>query len=199
MPQSSDKIADLIGSRICHDLISPIGAVANGLELLELSGVPQSPQLSLVAQSASNASARIRLFRLAFGDSSAGQIVSATETGAILDAIYAESRTNVTWQVEGDHPRIDIKMALLAVLCAEQALVTGGTIKITERDGAWHMTAQAPRLAPEPELWAILQNGAADAEVSPSAVQFLLLPELVRRTRREIAVQLTKTSIEMTF
>ena len=50
MGYSNINIAALIGSRICHDLISPIGAINNGLELLTMTGVAQSPELALIAQ-----------------------------------------------------------------------------------------------------------------------------------------------------
>ena len=66
MDQHIDNLAALIGSRICHDLISPIGAVTNGLELMSMAG-GTGPELELVNESAANANARIRLFRLAFG------------------------------------------------------------------------------------------------------------------------------------
>lgn len=63
MGQSNINLAALIGSRICHDLISPIGAINNGLELLGMSDTPEGPELELISESVGNASARIRFFR----------------------------------------------------------------------------------------------------------------------------------------
>ena len=60
-------LAALLGSRICHDLISPIGAIGNGVELLMMEGGTPSPELVLIAESVAAANARIRFFRLAFG------------------------------------------------------------------------------------------------------------------------------------
>ena len=62
-----EDLTALVGSRICHDLISPLGAIGNGLELLQLSGLPQGPEWALIAESVENASARIRFFRIAYG------------------------------------------------------------------------------------------------------------------------------------
>jgi histidine phosphotransferase ChpT len=77
-------LAALVGARICHDLISPIGAIGNGMELLALSGVPPSPELELIEDSLRNAMARVQFFRIAFGAAEAGQVVSRSE---ILDTL----------------------------------------------------------------------------------------------------------------
>ena len=57
-------IAALVGSRICHDLISPIGAIGNGVELIGLTENTSSPELALISESVDNANARIRFFRV---------------------------------------------------------------------------------------------------------------------------------------
>lgn len=63
MGQSDLNLAALIGSRICHDLISPIGAINNGLELLGMSGNRmEGPEIDLIGQSVQNASARASAF-----------------------------------------------------------------------------------------------------------------------------------------
>ena len=122
MPHHSDSLATLIGSRICHDLISPIGAITNGLELLELSGAAQSPELALVVQSVADARARIQLFRLAFGVASAGQMTGGDEVSTILAAAYKDSRIAICAFPAGDHSRAEVRAVLLAILCAEQAI-----------------------------------------------------------------------------
>ena len=73
MSQTNVNLSALIGSRICHDLISPIGAINNGLELLGMSGNTPGPEMELIHDSVGNASARIRYFRVAFG--AAGGII----------------------------------------------------------------------------------------------------------------------------
>lgn len=66
MPNTPD-IAALVSARICHDLISPIGAIGNGVELLMLDKAAASPEMDLISESVTQASARIRFFRLAYG------------------------------------------------------------------------------------------------------------------------------------
>ena len=83
MIQSASHLASLIGSRICHDLISPIGAIHNGLELISLSGAVQhEAEISLITQSCQNAASRIKFFRVAFGVSGSDRQLS---TDTLLD------------------------------------------------------------------------------------------------------------------
>jgi hypothetical protein len=84
-------LSSLIVSRICHDLISPIGAINNGLELVELNGAQVSPEMSLIEQSCAAATARIQFFRLAYSKALDGQIISNRETVQIINrAIQSE-------------------------------------------------------------------------------------------------------------
>ncbi|WP_448326291.1 hypothetical protein [Sulfitobacter sp. M13] len=96
MAETDTDFAALIGSRICHDLISPVGAINNGLELLLMSGMNMSPEVALIDESVRNASARLRFFRVAFG-SGTTQPVAAQETTDILRDLYAQSKWEVIW------------------------------------------------------------------------------------------------------
>ena len=85
MIQSASHLASLIGSRICHELISPIGAIHNGLELISLSGpVQHEAEISLITQSCQNAASRIKFFRVAFGVSGSDRRLS---TDTLLDIL----------------------------------------------------------------------------------------------------------------
>ncbi|MEQ8899407.1 MAG: histidine phosphotransferase family protein [Roseovarius sp.] len=199
MPHPSDKIASLIGSRICHDLISPVGAVANGLELLELSGLPKSPEFSLVAESAGHASARIQYFRLAFGDAEPEQAISGQAVADILAAVYEAGRIEIDWQASGDFSRPGVKAALLALMCVEQALVAGGRIVVSREGARWHLRAEAERLAPDPALWDLLNGAPGPEAVPPAAVQFLLLPHVLGENSANINFQATDKVVEISF
>lgn len=179
MSLDSNSLAALIGSRICHDLISPIGAVNNGLELLELSGQAKSPELALVAQSVADANARIRFFRLAFGVASPDQMTGAEEVNTILDGLYADTRITTSGLPEGSYPRAEVRAVLLALLCVEQAIPYGGALDIAKTDAGWTITATSDRLSPDPEMWAYLQGSRTDVRPAPAAVQFALLPQIL--------------------
>lgn len=175
MPHPDLTLASLVGSRICHDLISPVGAIHNGLELIAMGGPIDTPELRLISDSVDNASARIKFFRVAFGVASAEQVIGASEIGKVIGGVYGEGRHKADWQGTGDVPRAEVQAIYLGLLCLESALPQGGMITVTGQSGAWTLTATGPRLAPDPECWAVL-DGAAPEGLRPSHVQYALLP-----------------------
>lgn len=179
MSHDTSSLATMIGSRICHDLISPLGAVNNGLELMQLANMPQSPEMSLIAQSVTYANARIRFFRLAFGMASEDQMTGAEEVNAILRDLQIDGRLRISAFPKGVHPRGQVRAILLAILCAEQAIPYGGQITITAQNGTWSVTAQGDRMKPDPELWSLLNGADLSQSLTPAAVQFAILPDLL--------------------
>lgn len=174
MTHTSPDIAALIGSRICHDLISPVGAIANGLELMTLSGVEAGPEFSLVDDSARGANARIRFFRMAFGKASRDQMVGAAELLGILEAIYTGPQM-LDWQISEPLPRPLARMVFLALLCLERTIPRGGTLAATGGPEALVLRAEADALTIQGAHWDILQTGIAPEDLPPAQVQFPLL------------------------
>ena len=125
--RSSDLVA-LIGSRICHDLISPIGAIGNGIELIGLTSSGGGPEMALISESVSNAQARIRFYRVAFGAGNAGQNVTGAEASEILRDVYGAGRVSIAWEPCGEIRRPEAKLAFLLVQCLESAMPQGGRI-----------------------------------------------------------------------
>ena len=178
--------AALIGSRICHDLISPLGAIGNGVELLEMSEAGTGPEVALISESVANANARIRFFRIAYGTAGGGGTVAAGEIRSILAAITAGSRLKIDWHLAGDVPRPMAKLAFLALQCLETALAWGGEITVDARDGDWRAKAKAARLNVDAALWANLTAAAPDPAIAPAQVQFALLPVEARAQGRSL-------------
>ncbi|MEO3414152.1 histidine phosphotransferase family protein [Roseovarius sp. CAU 1744] len=199
MTDHTANVAALIGSRICHDLISPVGAVTNGLELLAMSGVGDSPELSLVNSSAADASARIRLFRLAFGTASDGQSTSCDELQRVLADHYADGRINLRFHPTEDPSRKIAKAVVLAVLCVEQSLPVGGVIDISADGDSWNITGTSERIRERAPLWAGLQGDAPLDDLAPADVQFLLLRVLLESLDRRGAVASTTEKVSLTF
>ena len=110
------NLSALIGSRICHDLISPIGAINNGLELLGMSGDQSGPEMDLIQESVGNASARIRYFRVAFG-AAGEQTMGRSEITSILGDVVSGARLDVAWGPMDAQPRSEVRLAFLALLC----------------------------------------------------------------------------------
>lgn len=190
MPYHNHNIAALTASRICHDLISPIGAVANGLELIELAGTADGPEMALVRQSAAHANARIRMYRLAFGTASDTQMVTPDEVRSILSAIYDGTRITCESSLRTALPRNMAQAVLLAVLCAEHALGVGGQLHIHEAGPHWHIDARSDRLRSDPALWGLLTHQPVQDAIAPSAVQFALLPMVLSDMGKTCAYRL---------
>jgi hypothetical protein len=127
---ASPDLSALIASRIVHDLTSPLGAVGNGLEMLELSGTPAGPEIDLIAQSVALAKARLRFLRLAFGAAAPGQLVSGSEIAAALSGPVGAARLAIDWQPADGAERTLVKLAFLSLMCLESAMPFGGSVTV---------------------------------------------------------------------
>lgn len=197
--QDKPDIAALLGSRICHDLISPIGAIGNGVELLLMEGASRGPEMALISESVSHASARIRFFRVAFGGSNSDQRIGRPEVSAILAELSHGGRIEMEWLAPADLPRREVKLAFLLILCLETALSHGGRITVERTESRWTVTGRAPRLRVDPTLWEVLSNPNASADIGPAQVHFLLVPEEVARQHRRLTAELSATEIRLSF
>ena len=198
MQQTSANLATLIGSRICHDLISPIGAINNGLELLGLTGGAQGPEMDLISDSVEHAEARIRFFRIAYG-ASGDQMMGQAEVVSILDDIGRGRRLVSQWQPAEPQARAEVRLAFLALQCCESALPYGGTVKFMVENSDWTVVGTAEKLKFDAGLWAGLSCAKSHAEITPALVQFALLPVIADELNRKIKVVQTETQITLRF
>lgn len=196
MAVDNEDLPALIGSRICHDLISPIGAINNGLELLGMSGQVSGPEMELISDSVTNANARIRFFRIAFG-AAGDQQMGRAEIVSVLDDISKGGRLAFQWAPLEGASRSEVRMALLAALCLESALPYGGTVTVLCADGHWTVIGEGRKVNMDEALWARLTDKTAEIEVTPAQVQFALLPLAAEQAGRNIRVDpmLEKISI----
>lgn len=195
----SPALNALIASRMCHDLSSPLGAIANGLELLEMSGLGGSPEMDLIAESVAHANARVRFFRLAYGVASPHQFVQASEVAATLGALSRGGRLSYEWQAGGDLPRPEVQAAFLLIQCLECALPLGGRIVVAREEAAWTVEAQAQRLRVDEPIWAALSDPAATPPEKPALVQFALLPAALGALGRRLDLSVGAEAIAARF
>ncbi|WP_438990015.1 histidine phosphotransferase family protein [Lentibacter sp.] len=199
MAQDPLSLAKLIASRICHDLISPVGAIANGMELMALSGGDNTPELDLISDSVAGANARIKFYRVALGLSSSEQKLGRSEISKILDDYYKDTRFHCDWDTQDDCPRPEVQAAFLALLCLATALPTGGQLRVTKFEGVWTMSAEAAMIRTDDALWATLTSGIAPETLKPAEVQFAMLPECTSALARRPTYQVSDTAIQITF
>ena len=186
----------LLGSRICHDLASPMGAVRNGIELMQMSGGGGAEELALISGSVEAALARLEFFRFAFGSGNPDAPIGADEVGRTVTAMYADSRSTVDWQDREDRARWDLRLAFLALLCLERAVPLGATVAVRRDGGRWAIDAEARRVV-DGDLWAALRRREVPGDLQGGDVQFGLLARDARARGREIEAALDETSVRI--
>lgn len=198
MTKPVPDLSALIGSRICHDLVSPLGAIGNGVELLGMSQ-QSSPELDLISESVAHALARIRMFRLAFGAVRDEQRISGREIASILDGLGKGGKIRFEWSMPTELPRREAKLLLLLVQCCESAMAWGGVLTLGHAAQGWRLDARASRLRLDAALWEPLANGASPADPRPAEVHFALVPPMLAATGRSLHVATTDEEIHLTL
>ncbi|MSU90207.1 hypothetical protein GE300_11350 [Rhodobacteraceae bacterium 2CG4] len=177
---SGADVSALVSTRICHDLISPIGAISNGVELLAETTGAGSPELGLIGDSVNSASARLRCFRIAFGAAPPGTRVPVADLRAGVDAMLGGGRTRIAIAAGGPQlPRHTAKLLLLALLCQEAALPLGGDVQVAADERRFRIDTAAPRLRDIESLWAVAAGHPPPPHLAPAEVQFLLMGQML--------------------
>jgi histidine phosphotransferase ChpT len=184
----SHEFASLLCSRLCHDLLSPVGALNNGIELLADEHDPEMRArcLDLLAESARASANKLKFFRLAFG--AAGGFADVVDTrearGAIEGLFGGDGRIQLGWMV--DEPTMSkaaLKVLLNLVLIAGDALVRGGSLDIgAEKNGEGLdivVRAEGSRIVLDPELKKVLVGEMSEDDVAPRAAAAWLAHSLV--------------------
>lgn len=189
MTQSADtELASLLCSRLCHDLLSPVGALTNGLELLAEEKDPEMRQrcFELLEQSAKASADKLRFFRLAFGAAGGfGELVPVDEPRALIDALAAANRRiTVNWALAGDVlPKAAVKVLLNLAHIGVDALIRGGTLDIAAefREGASEIVVRASgqRIAFDPAIGAALEGALPASELSSRTAPAAMLQRMV--------------------
>lgn len=196
-------LAALLCSRVCHDVISPVGAINNGLELLDEGGA-DADAMDLIRTSALNASVRLKFARLAFGAS--GSAGSSIDTGeaekAAKDFAAAEKKTEVTWS----GPRAivaknRVKLLLNLFLVAYSAIPRGGSVDVVledpEFDAVFTLTVKG-RMLRLPAKFAQIFEGRLEEAVDAHAIQPYYTVLLAEESGMEISYAVNEDNIVFT-
>jgi histidine phosphotransferase ChpT len=180
-------LASLLCSRLCHDLMSPVGALNNGIELLADETDPEMREkcLELLADSARASANKLKFFRLAFGAAGGfGEEVDTHEAEAALQGLFGpERRIELGWVVGDDKlPKVAVKVLLNLALLGGDALVRGGRLDVgAERSNGTvelAVRAEGPRILLDPLLRETRANGATGT-VEPRAAAAWLANALI--------------------
>jgi histidine phosphotransferase ChpT len=198
-------LAALLASRVCHDVISPVGAIVNGLEVLEEDkdeGMREFA-LDLIRKSAKTASARLQFCRLAFGAAgSAGASIDTGDAEKVARGLFADDRTQMNW----DAPRVfmaknKVKLALNLCLIAAACIPRGGVMNVViEGEGDdTHMSVsvKGPNLKLASHVADLLEGRSESGAVDAHGIQPYFTGLVARSC--DMAVKVTATSEDVTF
>jgi len=196
--------AALLVSRVCHDLVSPVGAVVNGLEVLEdeRDASMRADALKLVASSADQAAARLQFARIAFGAAgSAGAELDLNEIGRIVKGLSHGSKVVVDWQAAHvNWPKDWAKLLMNATLLASDGLPRGGNVRVeTSVDGAApsftvRASGQGARMLEDVEK---AMRGEIGAALDGRSVQAYLTHKLARGLNAGLTLSAREGQIEL--
>lgn len=196
---NAPDLSALVSARLCHDLISPMGAIGNGLELLEMCSGPGTEEIALITDSLDTALAKLRFFRVAFGPSESGAHIRSEEITAITDAMFS-GRISVLWSEIPENPhRPLVRMAFLVILCLEKCLPMGGLIRATLSEDSALVSVEGRRVSTSAELWAHVRDGLPVHDLRSDAVQFALLRSALETTGTSFAAELSETGALITL
>lgn len=137
---ASLDLAALLCSRVCHDLISPVGAIVNGVEVLDEDKDEETRvfALELIKKSAGQASARLQFCRLAFGAAgSAGAQIETTDAEQVSRGLIEDGKIKIAWTVPRElRPKNQVKLLLNMLLIAAAAIPRGGTLAVEAIEGS---------------------------------------------------------------
>jgi histidine phosphotransferase ChpT len=172
-------LAALLCSRVCHDLISPVGAIMNGLEVMEEGKDEETSQfaMELIKKSARTASAKLQFCRIAFGAAgSAGAQIDTGDAEKVARGLIEDDRTKVAWNL----PRVllgknRVKLLLNMLLLAAQAIPRGGQMTVDpvgQGDDLGFKISVTGTIAKVPQaVPALLAGGSAEHPVDAHAIQ----------------------------
>lgn len=173
------RVSELLCSRLCHELVSPVGAINNGIELIEELGDDMVGEaMSLVRQSGQRAAAVLAMYRLAYGAAGASTQGRLGEMRDIAVRYLSYGKCTLDWslpdEISEDLPDGSVKVILNLVVLAEDALMHGGTIAValarSPAPGRLTVTARGNRVALDEAARQALSAAADPAVLTPRTV-----------------------------
>ena len=197
MSNSEVDLAALMCSKICHDLLSPVGAINNGLELLEdeTDPVMRDRCMDLLADSARVSADKLKYFRLAFGAAGGfGDEVDPAEARLLIESLIGDSgKITLGWALQNDAlPKKAIKILLNLALIAKESLVRGGTLDVGAEKGGLGIEvvvrAAGTKIALDSGIRTALDGTIAQADLSARTAAAWMTRELALQNGGDLRI-----------
>jgi len=177
-------LAALMCSRVCHDVINPVGAIINGLEVLDDEDDEEMRAIAhdLIANSAKQASAKLQFARLAFG--AAGSAKSMIDCGDAQDVVmnfFDGDKIDIDWQVPHEtKPKDEVKLMLALILIGRSTIPRGGNMAVIHENGAIKVVCDGAGAKLPEQTPAIMDNSFKLAGLDSRSIQLYLAYRLAQ-------------------
>lgn len=199
------QLGALLCSRLCHDVIGPVGAISNGFEILEDEKDESMRQmaLDLIRTNASKASARLQFARLAFGAmGAAADRFPLEEARKLTEGLFDKEKVSIVWAPTADALFKDhVKLLVNLVLIAAQAIPRGGNVAVEvtpDSDGATFRLVSTGINAGIPKTAsAIFEGNAPDGRIDAHSIQPYYAARLARLVGMEVSFRALDGAVEI--
>ena len=196
-------LASILCSRVCHDLIGPVAAIINGLELLEIDDDPAMAKdaIDLIGKSAKSASTKLQFCRMAFGASGApGGELDTGEAAVAARAMIDGERTKLRWDgASRKAPKNAVKAVLNLCLVAQSCVPRAGVVEVTVQGEGASAAFRVAALGANPKMPArmaeLVQDRAEGAPVDAHTIQAYYAGQLARSADMDVAIESAPESI----
>jgi histidine phosphotransferase ChpT len=186
-------LAALLCSRVCHDIVSPVGAIANGLEMMDEDDDEEMRKLALelVRRSARQASAKLQFCRMAFGAAGgAGSVLDVGEAADIARLLVGDEKVRLDWRApRGHRDKNEVKLLLNLMLLGIAAVPRGGIVTVEAGDGLLSATAEGDGARLADKVRAVLDRAVPAAEFDARVVQVYYAMRLAEQAGFAIAAE----------
>ena len=200
---SATDLGALLCSRVCHDIISPVGAINNGLELLDEGGADEDA-MNLIRASARNASARLQFARISFGAAgSAGMLIDTGDAHAVATAYLANEKPELEWiGARALLPKNKVKLLLNLILISISTIPRGGSIKVElenlDADPLFRLTSTGKMIRVPPKFLELHGGNTPSEPIDAHAVQPYYTLLLARESGMKIDIHATGEEVVLT-
>jgi histidine phosphotransferase ChpT len=198
---SAADLAAILCSKVCHDIISPVGAINNGLELLDEGGADEDA-MNLIKQSARTASARLQFARIAYGAAgSAGVQIDTGDAQNVAVQFMKGEKAELTW--EGPRvllPKNKVKLLLNLMIVANAAIPRGGKVAVKLEEPEINLRisikASGPMLRVPPKFLELHSEGKSSEPIDAHSIQAYYTLLMASESKMEISTVANAEEIE---
>jgi histidine phosphotransferase ChpT len=191
------KLTALVASRICHDMVEPMSAIIQGLEMIKSGdGKPDPDAVSLLDNGVGKAWAKLEFFRFAMAGAMAEGDSELEEGRAVAIKLYSVLKPELIWSAPAvAMPRPAVRVIVNLLLIANECLPRGGTVEITASNGEVVVTAKGPR-AKLKEATGLALKGEA-GELSGHTIQPTLTSLLAKQGGVELSARESEEQVQL--